>query len=69
MERLGIVRGYYAVLDAAKLNVGTIAFIFLSFAYRSEQDRALSQRKVAKEIAGFPEVQEVHIISGDWDMS
>ena len=68
MERLGIVRGYYAVLDAAKLNVGTIAFIFLSFAYRSEQDRTLSQRKVAKEIAGFPEVQEVHIISGDWDM-
>jgi len=28
----------------------------------------LSQRKVAKEIAHFPEVQEVHIISGDWDI-
>jgi len=28
----------------------------------------LSQRKIAKEIAKFPEVQEVHIITGDWDI-
>ena len=26
------------------------------------------QRKVAREIAGFSEVQEVNIISGEWDM-
>ena len=28
----------------------------------------MSQRKVAREIAGFSEVQEVNIISGEWDM-
>ncbi|HDD72398.1 MAG TPA: Lrp/AsnC family transcriptional regulator, partial [Candidatus Bathyarchaeota archaeon] len=28
----------------------------------------LSQREVAEEIAKFPEVQEVHIITGDWDI-
>ena len=67
MERLGIVKAYRAVLDAAKLNMGTTAFILASFAYRKGR-RALSQRKVAKEIAEFLEVQEVHIISGDWDI-
>jgi len=28
----------------------------------------LSQRKVAREIAGFSEVQEVNMISGEWDI-
>jgi DNA-binding Lrp family transcriptional regulator len=28
----------------------------------------VSQRSIAKEIARFPEVQEVHIITGDWDL-
>jgi len=66
-ERLGLVKGYNAVLDASKLGASTTAFIFASFAYENEE-RAASQRKVAKEIGGFPEVQEVHIISGEWDI-
>ena len=52
-------------MDANKLDAGTTAFIFVSFAHKG--DRALSHRKVAKEIARFPEVQEAHIVSGDWD--
>lgn len=67
MERLGIIKAYHAVLDAVKLDMATTAFILASFAYRRGR-RALSQRKVANEIAQFPEVQEVHIISGDWDI-
>jgi len=67
IERLGLVRGYYAVLNARELGAGTTAFILASFAYKSEE-RIVSQRKVAKEIASFPEVQEVHIISGEWDI-
>ena len=67
LENLSLVRGYHAVLEAAKLNAGTTAFIFVSFAYKGE-DKVLSQRKVAKEIANLPEVQEVHIISGEWDI-
>ncbi len=66
-ERLGLVKGYNAILDAAKLGASTTAFIFASFAYKNEE-KAASQRKVAKEIGGFSEVQEVHIISGEWDI-
>jgi DNA-binding Lrp family transcriptional regulator len=67
IERLGLVKGYHAVLNARELGAGTTAFVLASFAYKSEE-RIVSQRKVAKEIASFPEVQEVHIISGEWDI-
>ena len=64
-EKLGIISGYHAVLKASELRAGTTAFIFVSFSHKG--DRALSHRKVAKEIARFPEVQEAHIVSGEWD--
>ncbi|MGD0423187.1 MAG: Lrp/AsnC family transcriptional regulator [Candidatus Bathyarchaeia archaeon] len=67
IERLGLVRGYHAVLDAKELGAGATAFILASFTYKGKE-RIISQRKVANQIAGFPEVQEVHIISGEWDI-
>ena len=68
MEKAGIIKGYHALLDASKLNASTTAFVLASFAYQRDGDKALSQREVAKEVAQLPEVQEVHIISGDWDI-
>jgi Lrp/AsnC family transcriptional regulator, leucine-responsive regulatory protein len=65
MEEAGIIKEYRAILNADKINAATAAFILASVSYR---DSTLSQREVAKEIAKFPEVQEVHIITGDWDM-
>ena len=69
MEDLGIIKEYRAIVASEKLNVGTAAFILASVSYRTTVDGApVSQRAVAKEIAKFPEVQEVHIITGDWDL-
>jgi len=68
MEELGIIKDYKAVLDAQKLKRGTTAFILASVSYRLKEGASLSQRKIAKEIAKLPEVQEVHIITGDWDI-
>jgi Lrp/AsnC family leucine-responsive transcriptional regulator len=68
MEKLGIIKDYKAVLDAQKLNRGTTAFILASVSYRLKEGAALSQRKIVKEIAKLPEVQEAHIITGDWDI-
>ncbi len=68
MEELGIIKNYKAVLDAAKLDKGTTAFILASVSYRLKQGAQLSQRKIVQEIAKFPEVQEAHIITGDWDI-
>ena len=69
MEELGVINEYRAVLAPEKLDSGTAAFILASVSYRAKADDIpISQRVVAEEIAKFPEVQEVHIITGDWDL-
>jgi DNA-binding Lrp family transcriptional regulator len=69
MEELGLIKEYRAILAPEKLNAGTAAFILASVSYRAKADDVpISQRVVAEEIAKFPEVQEVHIITGDWDL-
>jgi Lrp/AsnC family leucine-responsive transcriptional regulator len=69
MEELGVIREYRAILAPEKLESGTAAFILASVSYRAKGDDVpVSQRVVAEEIARFPEVQEVYIITGDWDL-
>lgn len=69
MEELGVIKEHRAILDPEKLDSGTAAFLLASVSYRVKTDDSpISQRIVAEEIAKFPEVQEVHIISGDWDL-
>lgn len=69
MESLGIIKEYRAILDAKTLGRGTTAFILASVSYGAKDDTPqISQRDIAKEITKFPEVQEVHIITGDWDL-
>jgi len=68
MEAQNVIREYRAILAPEKLVSGTTAFILASVSYRSQDGGVTSQRIVAKEIAQFSEVQEVHIITGDWDL-
>ena len=69
MEQIGIIKEYKAILDHRKLDCGTTAFILASVSYGSRSNGNVpTQRDIAKEIAKFPEVQEVHIITGDWDL-
>jgi Lrp/AsnC family leucine-responsive transcriptional regulator len=70
MEEMGIIKQYRAILSAEKLNMATVAFILASVSNttKHDQEKPISQRDVAEQIARFPEVQEVHIITGDWDL-
>ena len=70
MEEAGIITQYRAILSPQMLNLGTAAFILASVSYTTikADGTPVSQRDVAEEIARFPEVQEVHIITGDWDL-
>jgi Lrp/AsnC family transcriptional regulator, leucine-responsive regulatory protein len=70
MEEMGIIKEYRAILNPEKLNLATAAFILASVSYsaKNQDNTPISQRQVAEEIARFPEVQEVHIITGDWDL-
>jgi len=69
MEELGVIKGHRAILAPEKLEASTAAFLLASVSYRAKPDDVpISQRTVAEEIGKFPEVQEVHIITGDWDL-
>jgi len=69
METLGVIKEYRAIVDPNKLDKSTAAFILASVTYEARNgEQPFSQRDRASEIARFPEVQEVHIITGDWDL-
>jgi Lrp/AsnC family transcriptional regulator, leucine-responsive regulatory protein len=70
MEEAGIITQYRAILSPKILNLGTSAFILANVSYTTIKvdGTPVSQRDVAEEIARLPEVQEVHIITGDWDL-
>lgn len=67
MEDARVVTGYRAIVDGKQLGLGVIAFIFASVSYKPGS-KLLSQRSIAEKIAKFPEVQDVQIISGEWDL-
>jgi DNA-binding Lrp family transcriptional regulator len=69
MEEIGVIKEYKAILDSRKLDHSTTAFILVSVSYEAkDNDRQVPQRSIAERIAKFSEVQEVHIITGDWDL-
>ena len=70
MEEQEIIKGYRAILAPEKLGSGTGAIILASVSYGSTVGNvsSVSQRVVAEEIAKLVEVQECHIITGDWDL-
>jgi DNA-binding Lrp family transcriptional regulator len=69
MEELGIIKDYRAVLNSEKLGLSATALILASVSYETEYNgKLISQREIASAIARFPEVQEVYIITGDWDL-
>lgn len=64
LEKKGIIKEYRAILDDKKLNKSTTAFILISFSPMNN----ISQEEVAKQLSLIPNVQEVHIITGEWDI-
>ena len=63
LERDGIISGYHARLDPARLGKKLLVFVELKMATKSDEvfDR------VKQQIAHVPEVLECHLVSGDFD--
>jgi Lrp/AsnC family leucine-responsive transcriptional regulator len=59
LETRGLITGYAALLDPKALGLGMLAFV----AVRS--DETDSENEIAKELAKFPEVLEVHHVAGE----
>lgn len=68
-EKEGIIRKYTAVLDDKLLDKSLTVFVFVTIKYHfPDEQKPLSQREIARKIGLIPNVQEVHIITGDWDL-
>jgi DNA-binding Lrp family transcriptional regulator len=65
LERDGYIKGYRAILDERKLGFTVTGFILVSVNY-SAAPKA-TQADIAAKAAKLPNVQEVHIIAGEWD--
>jgi Lrp/AsnC family leucine-responsive transcriptional regulator len=69
LEQSNIIKHYTAVLDPVMLNRPTLALIFVTIRYRVPgQSDLLSQKEFCQEIAKHPFVQEVFVLSGQYDV-
>lgn len=64
MVQSGVIRRFTIQSDYAKLGKPVTAFVLISFLAGS----GVSQKEAAQKIADIPDVCEVHVISGDWDI-
>ncbi|MEM3404494.1 MAG: Lrp/AsnC family transcriptional regulator [Nitrososphaeria archaeon] len=64
MIKDGVIKKISAVPDYSKIGKQVTAFILVSFSGESNY----SQRSLAEEISKIPEVYEVSLISGEWDI-
>ncbi len=63
LEALGMIRGYRAVLDAVKLGRAHVAFVEVKLS----DTRAAALAAFNAAVAKLPEVEECHMIAGNFD--
>lgn len=63
LEREGVILGYYARVSPAALDAGLLVFVEISMS--SKSDRTFDDFR--REILCIPQVQECHLVSGDFD--
>ena len=64
LEDKGIIRKYTIDVDWRKLGFLTTAFILVKY----DPNKAISQEDLAKKLLKFEEVEEVYIITGEYDI-
>lgn len=63
MERDGVITGYYARVDPAKLGTGLLVFVEITLDHKSGNMFGQFRR----EIERIPQVLECHLVSGEFD--
>ena len=64
LVQTGVIKRFTVQTDYSKLGKTVTVFILVSFSSAS----GISQREAAQKIAEIPDICEVHVISGDWDI-
>lgn len=66
----GHIRQFRAVLDPEKMGKPLLAFVFVTLNRESQtaQEQGGSDTALISRIASYPCVQEVHSVTGEWDL-
>ena len=64
LKKQGVIEKFTIKRNYAALGMPSKALVLVSYSNKG----GTSERKVTKEIAGIPEVKEVQIIGGEWDL-
>ncbi len=64
MRSEGVIRKFTVLRDFAKLGKGMTTFVFV----RYQPNEQASQRQLAENLSRLPQVHEVYVITGDWDI-
>ena len=70
MENLGVIKGYKAIVEGKKIGINVSAFICISTSSEGVKDGGKKplEEKVAEELSGIKEVEEIFIVTGPWDI-
>ena len=63
MERDGVISGYYARVDPAAVGAKLLVFVEITL----NQKSASAFEQFRREVLRIPQVQECHLVSGDFD--
>lgn len=63
MERDGVISGYYARVDPGAIGAKLLVFVEITL----NQKSASAFEQFRREVLRIPEVQECHLVSGDFD--
>ncbi len=63
LEREKVITGYHARVSPVALGAGLLVFVEISMSHKSDR----SFEDFRKEILRIPQVQECHLVSGDFD--
>ena len=63
MERDGVITGYYTKVSPAALGAKLLVFVEITLNHKS----ASAFEQFRREVLQIPEVQECHLVSGDFD--
>ncbi|MHA2503706.1 MAG: Lrp/AsnC family transcriptional regulator [Candidatus Kariarchaeaceae archaeon] len=65
LEDSNVIKQYMAIIDHKSLDYNMISFIMIEFV---NQDNQLDQVEVAEQISQLPNVEEVHLVTGEFDI-
>lgn len=69
LSATGHIASFRAVLNPEKLDKPLVSFVFVSLNRNSaEQNESKSDKEIISKIASHAAVQEVHTVTGDWDL-